>query len=200
MRRRPVALLDACVLYPFQLRNLLLHLAVEGLYRPLWSHEILAEVDRALRREARLTDEQCAHLFGQMQEAFPDAFGTGYEGAADELDLPDAGDRHVIALAAHYEADVIVTANLKHFPAVVLQPLEMEAVAPDDFCAALAASEPAAVLRAAERHRASLKSHPLGRDEYLDSLSKKAGLKRTARLLLEAGFMSRAVQTRGATR
>lgn len=200
MRRRPVAVLDACVLYPFQLRNLLLHLAVEGLYRPLWSHEILAEVDRALRREAGLTDEQCAHLFGQMQKAFPDALGQGYDGAADELELPDDGDRHVIALAAHYEADVIVTANRKHFPAVVLQPLEVEAMAPDDFCVELAASEPAAVLRAAERHRTSLKLHPLRQDEYLDSLSQKAGLKRTARLLLEAGFLSRAVQTRRSTR
>lgn len=196
MRRRPVAVLDACILYPFQLRNLLLHLAVEGLYRPLWSNEILAEVDRALRREAGLTDEQCAHLFGQMQKAFPDAFGSGHEGAADELELPDQGDRHVIALAVRYEVDAIVTANLKHFPARVLEPLGIEAVAPDHFCAELAASEPAAVLRAAERHRGSLKSHPLRPDEYLDSLSDKAGLKRTARLLLEAGFMSRAVQTR----
>ena len=200
MRRRPVAVLDACVLYPFQLRNLLLHLAVEGLYRPLWSNEILAEVDRALRRDAGLTDEQCAHLFGQMRKAFPDALGSGYEGAADELDLPDEGDRHVIALAAHFEADVIVTANLKHFPAVVLQPMDVEAVAPDAYCAELAASEPAAVLRAAERHRASLKSRPLRQDEYLDSLADKAGLKRTATLLMEAGFMSRAVQTRRATR
>lgn len=200
MRRRPVAVLDACVLYPFQLRNLLLHIAVEGLYRPLWSNEILAEVDRALRRDAGLTDEQCAHLSGQMQKAFPDAFGSGHDGAADGLELPDEGDRHVIALAAHYEADVIVTANLKHFPAIVLEPLEMEAMAPDHFCAELAASEPAAMLRAAERHRTSLKSRPLRQDEYLDSLSEKAGLKRTAGLLLEAGFMSRAVQTPRARR
>lgn len=193
MRRRPVAVLDANVLYPFQLRNLLLHLAVEGVYTPLWSDEILEEVARALRTNANLSDQQCAHLFGQMRQHFPDAFGGNHAGAADALTLRDEGDRHVIALALAYEAEVIVTSNIKHFPAIALRPLGVEALRPDDFCAALAEQDAAAVLRAAEQHRTSLKSHPLRHDEYLTSLEEKAGLKRTARLLLEAGFLTRAV-------
>ena len=32
------------------------------------------------------------------------------------MQLPDEGDRHVLALAVHYEADVIVTWNSKDFP------------------------------------------------------------------------------------
>lgn len=194
MRRRPVAVLDANVLFPFQLRNLLLHLAVEDLYQPLWSTEILGEVERALRREAGLSDEQCAHLFGQMAKAFPEACGHGYAGAADGLDLPDEGDRHVVALAIAYEADVIVTSNQKHFRAVTRDTLGTAAVQPDDFCMALAGQDPAAVLRAAERHRTSLKAHPLRASEYLDSIADRAGLRRTSRFLLEAGFLARAVQ------
>jgi len=33
----PVALLDACILYPAPLRDLLFHIADRGLYRPKWT-------------------------------------------------------------------------------------------------------------------------------------------------------------------
>jgi len=194
MGPRPVAVLDANVLYPFQLRNLLLHLSVEGLYRPLWSDAIMGEVRRALVGKAQVTPEQWDHLLGQMKKHFPDSWGSGYAGAADGVALPDEGDRHVVALALAYEAEVIITSNLKHFGAVTLDPFGTAAVHPDDFCVALAEHDPGAVLRAAEQHRISLKTRPLRGDEYLTMLETKAGLRRTSRFLLEAGFLSRTVQ------
>jgi hypothetical protein len=126
----PLAVLDADVLFPFQLRNLLLHLAVEACFEPLWSDEIIAEFLRALRDDAGLSEPQRTHLSEQMRRYFADAYGGGYAGAADGLRLPDEGDRHVIALAIHYEAELIVTRNLRHFPADVLHPIGIEAVSP----------------------------------------------------------------------
>ena len=44
------ALLDACVLYPTVLREILTGVAGQGLYTPLWSDRILEEWARATRK------------------------------------------------------------------------------------------------------------------------------------------------------
>jgi predicted nucleic acid-binding protein len=186
--RAAAAVLDANVLYPFQLRNLLLHLAVDGLFDPLWSEQIVDECVRNLRASAGLAEEQCAHLVGQMRGAFPEAWASGFEGAADGLALPDEGDRHVIALAVHQEADFIVTRNLRHFPGDVLRPRGIRPVDPDEFIVRLWRRNGPAVLCAAERHRLSLRRAPLSAQEYLESLRVHAGLPRTVRRLAMAGF------------
>ncbi len=40
---RFTALLDACVIYPAPIRDLLLNLAEQGLYTPIWSSKIISK-------------------------------------------------------------------------------------------------------------------------------------------------------------
>ena len=185
----PLAVLDANVLFPFQLRNLLLHLAVEQLYEPLWSQEIVDECCRNLRDRLGLTPEKIAHLAEQMRRSFPESWGTGYAGRADNLTLPDEGDRHLFALALHYEADCIITRNQRHFPGELLMPLGIELLEPDSFVERLAETSTGAALRAAETHRLSLTRRPLSPDAYLVSLRERAGLPRTVDRLVAAAFL-----------
>ena len=68
-----------------------------------------------------------------MIEAVPDCLVTGYESLIDGLELPDEGDRHVLAAAIRSQAQAIVTFNLKDFPASILDSHDIEALHPDDF-------------------------------------------------------------------
>jgi PIN domain len=100
------ALLDTCILVPSRARDVLLEIASTGAYRPLWSTEILAGLDRTLRlllgkrgASPEETDAYLTRLFRQMETTFPDALVTGWEPLAATVRLPDPDDRHVVAAA-----------------------------------------------------------------------------------------------------
>ena len=122
------ALLDTCVLVPSRARDVLLEIASTGAYRPLWSSEILAELDRTLRllqsKRGMSPEESAAYLTRlsrQMETAFPDALVTGWEPLIETVRLPDPDDRHVVAAAWAGRADVIVTDNLWTFRPTLCQ-------------------------------------------------------------------------------
>ena len=133
------ALLDTCVLVPSRARDVLLEVASAGVYRPLWSSEILTELDRTLRTLLRKRgaapeeiDAYLTRLFGQMETAFPDAMVRDWEALTETIQLPDPGDRHVVAAARAGRADVIVTDNLADFPPTAL-PASLTRQSLDDF-------------------------------------------------------------------
>jgi hypothetical protein len=66
-----VALLDANVVYPVSLCDVLLRCALAGLYRPLWSAEILAEMVRNLVADGWSTQERAERRARHMRQAFP---------------------------------------------------------------------------------------------------------------------------------
>lgn len=88
--------LDANVLVPYALTDLLLRLAEQQFFRPLWSEEILAEVSRTirgLRPDIDLT--RISHRLHTMNAAFDDACVRGWAPLVAGLELPDTRDRHV---------------------------------------------------------------------------------------------------------
>lgn len=114
---RPVALLDANVLYPARLRDLLIRLAIGGLYQARWSEQILDECfDNLLEDRPDLTQKQLARTRQLMTTALPDASVADCEDRVEEFDLPDPDDRHVLAAAVTAGASLLVTDNLDDFP------------------------------------------------------------------------------------
>ena len=115
------AFYDASVLYPSELRNLLMHLALTGLFRAKWSAAVHEEWIRALlRHRPDLSRKKLERTRMLMDRHAADALVTGYEDLIDDLHLPDPHDRHVLAAAIRGGAHVIVTANLRDFPAKIL--------------------------------------------------------------------------------
>lgn len=180
---RPVVVLDANVLYPAQLRDLLMRLAVAGLIRAHWTDEIHEEWTRAVQeRHPDLSSEQLARTRGLMERALPTARVTGYRRRLQQITLPDPDDRHIVAAALKAGASIIVTFNVRDFPAEVLALHRLEAVHPDVFMRALYEAESKRVVDVARQHRATLRKPPLTVDEYLLTLE-RAGLEQTVAAL-----------------
>src|SRR5215467_7169425 len=132
------ALIDACVLYPAPLRDLLMWLALTDLFRARWTDEIHDEwIRNVLADRPDLRPEQLERTRQLMNTRVRDCLVTGYENLIEKLTLPDRNDRHVLAAAILAGADVIVTFNLTDFPADILSQFSIETRHPDDFVLAL---------------------------------------------------------------
>jgi hypothetical protein len=131
------ALLDACVLHPWALCQLQLLLAEYGLFRPVWSGQILEETKRSiLRAHPEIDEERISKRIAAMTLAFEDAEVSEAQIRARMPAVPSIvpdHDRHVVAAALAGRADVIVTANIRHFSGPDLAELGILVESPDDF-------------------------------------------------------------------
>lgn len=167
---RFTAFLDANVIYPAGLRDMLLRLADRNLYRACWSAMVHEEWMRnVLNDRSDLGFDQLRRTGETMDRHFPDALVVGFEPLMDGLSLPDPDDRHVLAAAIRGRADVIVTKNLKDFPRERLDPYGIEARHPDDFALGLFGLYQDAVLEAVRDHRAALRQPPRTPEKHLEA-------------------------------
>ncbi|MBT1608350.1 MULTISPECIES: PIN domain-containing protein [Curtobacterium] len=148
------ALLDTCVLWPSLQRDLLLSLAIEGVYRPIWSTAILEELEyheakKLVRRGAdeAAAEERAHRLVETMRLKFDDAVVTGWERLDGSYGLPDPDDEHVVAAAELGGAGAIVTLNFKDFPDDKI-PSGIDILGPASFVHDQVSLRPAAAARA----------------------------------------------------
>jgi len=179
----PVAFLDANALYPATTRSVLMYLAVGGVYRARWSAAVQDEwIAALLRFRPDLDPARLARTRDLMDARIIDAVVSGYEHMIATLTLPDPDDRHVLAAAIHGGANVIVTANLKDFPAETLATYNMVAQEPDAFIRDLLLAAPDAAVAAFAADRERLRNPAMSQAEYIDGL-RRAGPIGTAAIL-----------------
>ncbi len=129
---RFIALLDTNVIYPIISRDLLFWFAYYDLYTPKWSKNIFDEWHDVMIRKG-VSETDALKRTDKANLAFPDACVKNYETLIESLKLPDEKDRHVLAAAIKTNADIIVTNNLKDFPASYLDAFGLKAKSLDDF-------------------------------------------------------------------
>lgn len=133
MKRRPVAVLDACVLVPMPLADTLLRLAEPpALFEARWSEEILAEVTRTLVGRFGKSPEKARYREAAMREYFPDSLVHSCGRLIPKMEN-HRKDRHVLAAAVECKGDYLVTFNLKDFPPEALTKYGVAAVGPSAF-------------------------------------------------------------------
>jgi PIN domain len=167
------ALLDTSVLRSSLQRHFLLSLAIEGLYRPLWSTEILAELEyrdtqKLINREEQpdAAAARARHLISQMTTAFDDALLENWEPHEGIFHLRDPNDEHVAAAALVGGAGAD---NLRDFPIANI-PAHIQGLSPAEFAAAAVAISPDVAPRAVQTTASRYSAPPLTTEEILSRL------------------------------
>jgi len=170
---RYTAILDACVLYPRLLRDVLLSLAHADLYTARWTVEIEREWTAALLANKPGTELMIAHAVEQMRTAIPDCLVIDYESLTETLNLPDANDRHVLAAAVRGNADAIASFNTKDFPATVLDQFDIELQTPDQFVLNQLMLHPPRALSAIKKMRLRWERPEMSATDMVDLFEKR---------------------------
>jgi predicted nucleic acid-binding protein len=178
------ALLDANVLYPAILRDFLMQFAAHGLFKPLWSAEVLNEVRRNLvkvKTEYAATFDRHSAV---MNSLFPDAMVSDFLEAMMPIGTRiDSKDEHVLKAALTARAGAIVTANTKDFPSDLFDSFGIELIHPDQFLLDLFELAPDVATKACRELIDDYKEPPRTAIEIADFL-RRSGCPEFAELLI----------------
>jgi len=123
---------DTNVIYPVIIRDLLFWFAHYDMYTPKWSNHIFDEWKSVMERKG-VSAQEVDKRIQRANLAFPDALVRNYEKLLANLSLPDMKDCHVLAAAIKSNAQLIVTNNIKDFPADILSDFDIKAKSADAF-------------------------------------------------------------------
>lgn len=168
--------LDTCVLVPIVLVDTLLRFAVREFYEPLWSEQILFELEKTLIEiHPNKNPQKLQNRIQVMQTAFPLAVVKGWEQVESGIaeTLPDKGDAHVVAAAILGRADAIVTQNLSDFPAEALSIFGLEAISPDVFLLNLFDLNPKQAEKCLQEQSLATRNPKLSVQKILESLERE---------------------------
>jgi predicted nucleic acid-binding protein len=178
----PKAVLDACVLYPTVLREILQGAAEAGLYQPVFSDRILREWVLATAKLGPAAPAIAEGEAATLRALFPRGLVREHPEIEARLLLPDPNDVHVLATAIASGADALVTFNAQDFPGHVLAAEHITRRDPDGFLWELHSRHPAEMERIVEAVRAKAEAIS-GQPVALKPLLKLARLYRLGKAL-----------------
>jgi len=175
-------LLDACVLYPTVMREVLLGAAKAGFFEAFWSDRILEEWARAARKIGPDGEPMARGEIALLRAFWPNAVAPVDIALEAGLWLPDPNDEHVLASAISCEVHALCTLNIKDFPTSTLAEHGVTRVDPDAMLLGFYNAKPDVMHTVAEvvRQEAERLS---GTEQPMRKLLKKARLPRLGKAL-----------------
>lgn len=174
--------LDACILFPTVMREILIGAAEAGFFTPLWSDKILAEWQHTAGRFGNDAAIIARAEIALLNRNWPDASVSVSEELIAGLSLPDENDRHVLAAAIAGNADSLMTKNLKDFPGRTLARHHVLLREPDEFLLELALGDDAGMVPLVRK--VQLKTEQIsGRPQPIRALLKRARLPRLGKFM-----------------
>ena len=172
----PVYVLDACVLYPVVLRDLLLTLATLDAFEPRWTDAIIDEMTRNVLADRPDIEPSKFEegVIGAMRRAFPAGSVEGYEHLIGDMDNHPK-DRHVAAAAVHVGAAAVVTYNVRDFDSELLRQRRIAIVTPPRLVGQLVDDEPSVVSLAVWSMAARKKRPPMSPAEAVAAIVRQQG-------------------------
>jgi predicted nucleic acid-binding protein len=122
---------DTNVLFPFSVMDLMLALTEDAVHEVIWTETLLAEWERVIVRQHHRSAESAASITAAIREFFPESRIAAEDYAS--LVASDPDDRHHMAAAISGRARMLVTWNLRDFPAEPLAALGLRVVDPDRY-------------------------------------------------------------------
>jgi hypothetical protein len=169
-----VAVVDACILYPFHLRNIVVQAAVDGLVEARWTDEIHDEWMRSVAsRTPAVSMARLQNTRRLIDDALPAAMVTGYKHHVAAVHLPDPDDRHVVAAGIAAGATLILTWNLRDFPVKELQKFGLLRETPDTFLSDLYDRVPDLVISSLASARENLTSTQVSAADFINILDRQ---------------------------
>jgi len=172
--------LDACVLYPTVMREVLLGAAKKGAFAPIWSARLLEEWRRAAARHSAEQAQVAGVEIALLKAHWPNAEIA--KAHCDNLWLPDENDIHVLETAVAANADAIITVNIKDFPTRILSNHGILRRDPDSFLVEFAQENPDVMQDVANDIKKAAEVHS-GESKDIRKLLKRTGLPRLGKLL-----------------
>jgi len=170
----PRVVIDACCLYPFHLRNVLVQCAVDRLIVAHWTHDIHDEwVRNLIAKTPGLTRERLERTKTAMDAAVSGALITGHHVHIPNINIRDPDDRHVVAAGIEAGASAIVTWNLRDFPSAELARHGLRAVDPDTLMLELYVSVPWILVESLANARRNLTISETTASEFAETLKQQ---------------------------
>ena len=179
----PVVVFDACILYPFHLRNIVVQIAVDRLVGARWTDEIHDEWIRSVAATMpAIPIERLQITRRLMNDALPGAMVTGYQRHIQTVTLPDPDDRHVVAAGIAGGASIVLTWNLRDFPAREMKKHGLRRQTPDAFLVDLCDQAPDLTLASLANARRNLSKTRVSASDFVNIVKNQGLIRLWARI------------------